>query len=429
MNYLNVFSTAILITFLVGCGGSGSSDTNDSTGGSTISVDGAGVKGPLIKANVTAYIIDPSQVDLKGDIIARGNSNTSAALQLAIPEDRANDGPFLIEYTDGTEADGQVPAIESLSTIITSQQLLAGTAVYATPLSTFALEHARQIADNLENTNDPITTGLSGDNNGSVSISELLAALETTSANIKATLGLGLLTEEINLFTTSPLINEDTDAEDTLAIRTANEVFAAIVETLKDEITSDGLTATGTALVAALADDFADGSFDKQNADNAITAFNTIDDLAAALTNDPALLNVPNSDRNISQINEILAEEAEELSPELPTVTLNPPVPDNEGEPVLRNVALSWGIPTTRTDGSLLPTNEIDYYEIYYSSTSNGNNNDDTITVPATNSNNELVNDHEISALPTGEYYFSIATVDTAGIASEFINPIALMIE
>ncbi|MDG2035327.1 MAG: hypothetical protein P8J42_01780, partial [Pseudomonadales bacterium] len=266
---------------------------------------------------------------------------------------------------------------------------------------------------------------------------------------IKARLGLGLLTEEINLFTTSPLINEDTDAEDTLAIRTANEVFAAIVETLKDEITSDGLTATGTALVAALADDFADGSFNKQNADNTITVLNTIDDLAAALTNDPALLNVPNSDRNISQINEILAEEAEELSPELPTVALNPPVmtaplaslyteenpkpvppvPDNEGEPVLRNVALSWGIPTTRTDGSLLPTNEIDYYEIYYSSTSNGNNNDETITVSATNSNNELVNDHEINALPTGEYYFSIATVDTAGIASEFINPIALMIE
>ena len=108
------------------------------------------------------------------------------------------------------------------------------------------------------------------------------------------------MTEELNLFTTSPLINEDTNPEDTLAIRTANEVFAAIVETLKDEITSDGLTTTGTALVAALADDFADGSFDKQNADNAITALNTIDDLAAALTNDPALLNVPNSDRNIS---------------------------------------------------------------------------------------------------------------------------------
>lgn len=449
MNYLNAFSTAILIAFLVGCGGSGSSDTNNSTGGSTISVNGAGVKGPLINANVTAYIIDPSQVDLKGDIIARGNSNTNAALQLAIPEDRANDGPFLIEYTDGTETDGEIPAIESLSTIITSQQLLAGTAVYATPLSTFALEHARQIADNLGNTNDPITTGLSGDNNVSVSISELLAALETTSANIKATLGLGLLTEELNLFTTSPLINEDTNPEDTLAIRTANEVFAAIVETLKDEITSDGLTTTGTALVAALADDFADGSFDKQNADNAITALNTIDDLAAALTNDPALLNVPNSDRNISQINEILTEEAEEFSPELPTVALNPPVmttplasiyteenpkpvppvPDSEGEPALRNVALSWGIPTTRTDGSLLPTNEIDYYEIYYSSTSNGNNNDDTITVPATNSNNELVSEHEINALPTGEYYFSIATVDTAGIASEFINPIALIIE
>ncbi|MBT6579268.1 MAG: hypothetical protein HOO01_03265 [Cellvibrionales bacterium] len=541
---------------LVGCGSSdnSSAEADIANNETAIAVKGAGVKGPLINANVTAYQIDPSQADLKGDIVARGSSSTSANLELAIPESLASNGPFLIEYTDGTEINGQIPVIESLSTIITSQQLLAGTAVYATPLSSFAIEHARQIADSLESNADPLTVGLSGNNNGSVSIAELLAALETSATNIKATLGLGLLTEEINLFTTSPLINADTDAEDTLAIRTANEVFAAIVSVLKDEVADDGLTANGTTLVAALADDFADGSFDKQNAGNSIMALNTIDDIAAVLTQNPALLDVPNSDRNISQINEILAEEAETLAPELPVVSLDvpeiaaplaslyseenpkptPPTiepstptviftsatlqtaaiegdnisveliasdeddniaycdlsidgefvrrdsvapyqygsnsgfndnglnaisagshsltaecvdttnlsassiasidiasrPDNgDGEPVLRNVALNWGTPTTRTDGSPLAINEIDHYEIYYSSTSEGSNNESTVSVAATNNNNQLVNDYEINALPIGEYYFSIATVDTAGIASEFINPVALTIQ
>ncbi|MDG1293299.1 MAG: hypothetical protein P8O99_04240, partial [Pseudomonadales bacterium] len=244
MNHLKVCVAIVLTMSLMGCGSSGdSSDTrgNIDNNETVIAVNGAGVKGPLINANVTAYQIDPSQADLKGDIVARGSSDTNANLQLAIPENLSNNGPFLIQYTDGTEINGQIPVIESLSTIITSQQLLAGIAIYATPLSSFAIEHARQIADSLENTADPLTIGLLGNNNGSISIAEFLAAIETTSTHIKATLGLGLLTEDINLFTTSPLINADTDAEDTLAIRTANETFAAIVSTLKNEITDDGL--------------------------------------------------------------------------------------------------------------------------------------------------------------------------------------------
>lgn len=559
MNYLKIVATplltAALTISLIGCGSSGGSNANNTTNETTIetaiAVNGAAVKGPLINANVTAYQIDSSQIDLKGEVVARGNSNTSANLVLAIPENLANNGPFLIEYTDGTETNGQMPIIESLSTILTSEQLLAGTAVYATPLTTFAIEHARQIADHLENIADPLTVGLSGNNNGSVSIAELIAALETTSKNIKTTLGLGLLTEDIHLFTTSPVINEDTNAEDTLAIRTANEVFAAIVSTLKDEIVDDGLTISGTTLVTALANDFADGIFDKQNTGNPITPLNTINDIAAVLTQEPALLDVPNSDKTISQINELLTEEAEELAPELPAVVLEtpeitaplaslyseenpkpvPPTPNaptvifsndtlqtvavegdnisvtliasdednniaycdlsidgefvrrdsvapyqygsnsgfndsnlnnisagnhtltaecvdttalsasnmtsidiaenanNSGEPVMRDVALSWGIPTTRTDGSPLPTSEIAYYEIYYSSTNSGTSNESTVSVAATNSNNQLVNDYEINALPIGEYYFSIATVDTAGIASEFINPVALTIQ
>ncbi|MDB4456154.1 Ig-like domain-containing protein [bacterium] len=100
-----------------------------------------------------------------------------------------------------------------------------------------------------------------------------------------------------------------------------------------------------------------------------------------------------------------------------------------DGEAVLRDVALNWTTPTTRTDGSPLSSNEIDHYEIYYSSTSANGDDENTISVAAINSSNQLINDYEITALPVGEYYFSIATVDTLGIASEFINPIALTIQ
>jgi hypothetical protein len=122
-------------------GGSG----NDAT--SLIAVAGAAVKGPLVYAMVTTYRIDTMALDLKGDAVAVGMTDQNAALQLNIPKSMLVDGLFLLEYTEGKELDGSVPAIPVLRTLITSEQLLAGTPVYATPITNFILEHARSLAD------------------------------------------------------------------------------------------------------------------------------------------------------------------------------------------------------------------------------------------------------------------------------------------
>ena len=51
-----------------------------------VAVSGSAVKGPLVFAMVTAYQIDGSASDLKGDPVAVGMTDQNAALQLNIPE-------------------------------------------------------------------------------------------------------------------------------------------------------------------------------------------------------------------------------------------------------------------------------------------------------------------------------------------------------
>ncbi len=321
---LFITTTLILIT---GCGGGGgSSDNSFGSGAAGSPVQGAGVKGPLFGADVTAYRIDTRQVDLKGERVAQGSTNSSsAALELLIPSEYVGSGPFIIEFVGGTERNGSTPVIETLQTILTDQQLASGTAIYATPLSSFAIAHAQKTADKQESNSDPLTTGLAGDSNGTVSLNEFLAALETSSNNIKATLGLGILTADINLFTTSPIIKADTAQEKTLAIRTANEVFAAIVNNLTTEIAGNGLVLSGSTVLKSLADDFSDGTFDKQNDSQPINTLTSITDISATFTANPQQLTVPGTNITIAELNDLLASEAVEMEPDLPTVELTPP--------------------------------------------------------------------------------------------------------
>lgn len=320
---MKLFKTASLLVCLLtvwGCSPTGSDSaataTDTNTASSYTTVAGAGVKGPLAGASVTAYLLDTAQVDLKGEAIAIGSTDATAKLDLAITDSMLDRGPFLIEYVGGTELSGEIPAIESLVTVLTSQQLRAGTASYATPLTTLAIEHARQTADKIANNTDPLSSGLAGNNNGTISIEEFIAALDNSATNIKTTLGLGLLDQDIDIFTTSPLLNANTEAQDTIAIRTANEVFAAIVNLLKTELMSDGLAVSGTNLLAALAADFSDGTFDTQSNGDAVAMLNSIDNIAQTFTDDPTQLIVPGTERTVEEINELIYEEAIVTAPE-----------------------------------------------------------------------------------------------------------------
>lgn len=307
----------ILALLLVGC----ELDSSNLTSNSSISVDGAAVKGPLIGASVSAYILDTNIPDLKGELIALGSTNEQAHLDLDIPTEYFERGPFLIEFSHGTEVSGSLPGIETLSTVLTQQQLESNTPIYATPLTTFAIQYASKVADVSAQPNDLVTAGLIGNNDNTLTIDEFNAALINASQLIRNTLGLGVLTNEINLFTTSPILNSQTNPTDTLAIRTANEVFAAIVIELQDELSLAGTVLSGAALVERLAEDFTDGSFDKESHGTSINELTNVSDIAAVFEQNPQLLSIPGSNETIATLHDMLSTEVAAL--QRPTVDAN----------------------------------------------------------------------------------------------------------
>ena len=98
-----------------------------------------------------------------------------------------------------------------------------------------------------------------------------------------------------------------------------------------------------------------------------------------------------------------------------------------EPEPAFSNVLLDWVVPTTREDGSVLQISEIASYEIYYYA-DDGTTNGTSVSVAATSDTGTLVTSVQLNNLAEGDYFFSIATVDTQGNVSEFVEPIALSI-
>ncbi|MDA8965142.1 hypothetical protein N9F33_00100 [Pseudomonadales bacterium] len=486
----------------------------------SITVNGAGIKGPLANAEVAAYLLDPSQIDLKGQRISLGLTDELARLDLSVPAEYAGQGPFLIEYSGGNELNGETPSISVLTTLLTNEQLNNGTAVYATPLTSFVIAHAYQIADRSNLPSNPIQDGLLGDNNGTVSLQEFLAALQTSSNAMKSTLGLGLLSEQMDIFTTSPLLDGSQSSDESFAIRYTNEVFAALVGEVATAVSSSALPLSGVTVVKALAQDFSDGVFDSMawvNNDGVASPIVTFADvnIASILETNPEQLTIPGTSTAIADLSQFLMAEASLLDlntpiepsqtiapepllttvfevPELPptvlpadpvieTPVVTEPEPEApvviepepevpvviepepevpvviepepevpvviepepelpvviepepevpvviEPEPTFSNVLLDWVVPTTREDGSVLPISEIASYEIYYY-LDDGTTNGTSVSVAATNDADALVTSFQLNNLAEGDYFFSIATIDTQGNVSEFVEPIALSI-
>ena len=534
-------AASALSLMLMGCGDWDSNNTstensNEDTSASTaslslalednnsdapsITVNGAGIKGPLANAEVAAYLLDPSQIDLKGQRISLGLTDELARLDLSVPAEYAGQGPFLIEYSGGNELNGETPSISVLTTLLTNEQLNNGTAVYATPLTSFVIAHAYQIADRSNLPSNPIQDGLLGDNNGTVSLQEFLAALQTSANAMKSTLGLGLLSEQMDIFTTSPLLDGSQSSDESFAIRYTNEVFAALVGEVATAVSSSALPLSGLTVVKALAQDFSDGVFDSMawvNNDGVASPIVTFADvnIASILETNPEQLTIPGTSTAIADLSQFLMAEASLLDlntpiepsqtiapepllttvfevPELPptvlpadpvieTPVVTEPEPEApvviepepevpvviepepevpvviepepevpvviepepelpvviepepevpvviEPEPTFSNVLLDWVVPTTREDGSVLPISEIASYEIYYY-LDDGTTNGTSVSVAATNDADALVTSFQLNNLAEGDYFFSIATIDTQGNVSEFVEPIALSI-
>lgn len=84
------------------------------------------------------------------------------------------------------------------------------------------------------------------------------------------------------------------------------------------------------------------------------------------------------------------------------------------------SLALSWDTPNAREDGSALALSDIGGYKVYISY--EGVMPEEVITVPAT------LNVLELNDMPPGNYSFSIATTDSAGVTGNRSDALTMML-
>jgi len=322
------------IVSLVACSGSGFDDfpVDDEP---NAQISGGAVKGPLISAVATVYAIDYSAPDLKGAIVTTGSTDARGVLTgIVVPGAEVQNAPFLIEYTGGTELDGSTPVIPTLRTVITLDQLRNDVAIYATPLTTVAIELARLNAD-LSNTTS--------------AAANFLAALDSQQQIVKDYFGLGVL-GNVDLFTTSAVILFGTDQAETLNHRTAIETLGAVMV----ELAAIDINTPVDDLLLGLAQDLADGIPDAAVGGGAVASLAGIGaaPLLATLTqsaDELSALIVPGTAGTtmtpVSGVNQMLVDEAAVIAAGV-TAQLQP-------APVIHKI-----VPGTDTDGDLVVDSE-----------------------------------------------------------------------
>ncbi len=341
MKNKNIFSTAraALVAvcasslLLTACGGSDSSSAPPVD--TSRSVDGAAVKGPLINADVTAYKVDYTAEDFKGAEVASGRTNSNAAIvDLNIPASQVSQGPFILEFTNGRELNGSEPVIPVLVTLLTSEQLRSGQSIFATPLTTLVLE---------------LAAASTGD---TIDRSDFINAVDRAVDTAKTSFGEGGLSE-VDLFTTSPIIDASlSDEQDTLNYRSASEAFAARVQLIKDEVVVLGSTDDGNQLVSALAADLVDGVIDGMSGNEEVASLSMVTaELEQILAKDSTQLEIPGTDKSLSELLELLEAEASQLGTDVVIEEIDLPDTDGDGVPNFQDVFPENPEESADTDG------------------------------------------------------------------------------
>ena len=283
LNRFVLVLAASLALGLTGCGGGGGS-----AGPSSQSISGGGVKGPLANAVVTVYSFDASQSGFKGSVVDDATTDANAGIAgLALPFPIAP--PYIMEFTStsGTTTDittGQFPVITTMRTVITQSLLDGGEQIYATPLTTMAVDIA------ISNSNSSTTA------------TEFEAALTTAASQVVSTLGFGL-DSSVNIFDTPPLIDSTTDTTeeqtDVAAYRAAVEAVTAIAYEIDQQTAGGDTDSVLTELAADLADGEIDGSAGTEIDTNTLQI----------LQQDPATLTIPNTTQTVADVQAILVSE------------------------------------------------------------------------------------------------------------------------
>jgi hypothetical protein len=294
---LRTLISIVLALALTACGGGGGGGGNPAVQ----AVSGGGVKGPLANADASAKAFDSTAANLQGAEVAVGTTNSAAALVgLALPLPLAP--PYILEFTSnaGTTdiTTGQAPVIGTLRTVITQEMLDAGTDVYGTLETTMATDLA------VANADSP-TPPYGGNGDGTVTEAEFLAALPVAAAQVASTFGFGL-TAGVDLFTTPPLLIDDTDtvAEQSAvaAYRTGLEALTAV---LVNAANNAGVSVE--ALFAEVTADLADGTIDGTVGGVASVLIDA--GVLSDLTMPPGSLQIPNTTMTVADTQALLASE------------------------------------------------------------------------------------------------------------------------
>jgi hypothetical protein len=302
-----ILITVFCLAFLWGCGGGGSdSDAQTSPPVTYTDVSGVGVKGPLANAGVDIYAIDYSVADLRGDLLGSGSTGTDAAITgVTIASDTS--GIVLLEFVvDADTIDittNAAPPFSNLVTVVDAQRILDGELIHASLLTTMAVELAQKKADKGQ--------PYSGNNDGTITEAEFAAALDMAQGQIKSTLGFGL-GNSIDIFTTPPLITNDTNTaqrqNDAAAHRQANEIIAAVVAKIAEDSTAAD---EPEQILQALVEDLTDGNIDGAGENGSVAVLAALDlsiDVTLS-TVDPSTLMIPGTEILVSDIETLLVSE------------------------------------------------------------------------------------------------------------------------
>lgn len=300
--FFALWSVSIL---LVACGGGTSQPASGgntgggnppSPGGSVpqVSLSGGGVKGPLAYAPLAFYEFDASTPDFQAPSPVSLPAKTDGQASFSGVLVPAPNPPYILVFTaDAGTIDlttGTSPVITTMKTVVTADMLSQGYPIYATPLTTLAVDLA--IA-NVKSTQ-------------SQTVDNFLLALPIAARQVASSVGFGI-SNEVDIFRTWPVVGTDGSTEAlraTAEYRSAVEAFSTLVYDM-----ARSADMSTTQMMNALVADLGDGIIDGKNAAGTIAGLGTTQ-LDLLKNADPANLKISNSEVLVGDVEELLANEA-----------------------------------------------------------------------------------------------------------------------
>lgn len=219
-SYPRVLGALLSTILIVSCGGSSTAESKPEpvpTPQPTYQISAVAVKGPLKSARVELYRIDTAKSDYLGALLDSGVTDAGAHWRSDKIENPGDDYYLLKLVSDESTIDlstGKTPAISSLWSLISQQQLVDEAQVNITPATTLATKLALALQ--------------------SVESNSLEQSLQTAADIMTSELGFGLL-DELDTFTAPLLLSADTSqTTDLVRHRTAVEALTALLKSATD---------------------------------------------------------------------------------------------------------------------------------------------------------------------------------------------------